>query len=147
MQTRFQIREIDLSKGYCLLVTDKNHTRVTFGFDQLEEQIAAARTISRLLPTIRSTRSKRSICWCSGTSRSPSRKPPAEVINDTIDPEETPRIMKAIPVHPPASASRKRKISAAGIGENTQTDRHLSGAKSNATQQKKETNRKWLVTI
>src|ERR1700740_982620 len=25
MQTRFQIREIDLSKGYCLLVIDKNH--------------------------------------------------------------------------------------------------------------------------
>ena len=32
MQTRFQIREIDVSKGYCLLVSDKNHTRVTFGF-------------------------------------------------------------------------------------------------------------------
>src|SRR5712671_6076521 len=30
MQTRFQIREIDVSKGYCLLVSDKNHTRVTF---------------------------------------------------------------------------------------------------------------------
>ena len=31
MQTRFQVRQIDLSKGYCLLVTDKNHTRVMFG--------------------------------------------------------------------------------------------------------------------
>src|SRR6266516_905914 len=30
MQMRFQIREIDVSKSYCLLVTDKNHTRVTF---------------------------------------------------------------------------------------------------------------------
>ena len=39
MQTRFQVREIDLSKGYCLLVTDKNHLQVTFGFDQLEEQM------------------------------------------------------------------------------------------------------------
>ena len=39
MQTRFQIREIDVSKGYCLLVTDKNHTRVTFGFDDLETQL------------------------------------------------------------------------------------------------------------
>src|SRR5205807_6066561 len=36
MQTRFQIREIDASKGYCLVVTDKNHTRVTVGFDHLE---------------------------------------------------------------------------------------------------------------
>ena len=49
MQTRFQIREIDLSKGYCLLVTDKNHTQVTFGFDNLESAVAAPRAISRLL--------------------------------------------------------------------------------------------------
>ncbi len=39
MQTRFQIREIDLAKGYCLVVTDKNHTEVTFGFDELEKQM------------------------------------------------------------------------------------------------------------
>src|SRR4029077_10469481 len=39
MQTRFQIREIDLSKGYCLAVTDKNHTRVTFGFDDLDTEL------------------------------------------------------------------------------------------------------------
>ena len=39
MQTRFQIREIDVSKGYCLLVSDKNHTRVTFGFDNLDTQL------------------------------------------------------------------------------------------------------------
>ncbi len=39
MQTRFQIREVDVAKGYCLLVTDKNHTRVMFGFDNLEVQM------------------------------------------------------------------------------------------------------------
>ncbi len=39
MQTRFQIREVDLSKGYCLLVADKNHTQVMFGFDNLEKQM------------------------------------------------------------------------------------------------------------
>src|SRR5438132_2507300 len=27
MQTRFQVREIDVSKDYCLVVTDKNHSR------------------------------------------------------------------------------------------------------------------------
>jgi len=32
-------------------------------------------------------------------------KPASEVINDTIDPEETPRIMKAIPVPPQTSGS------------------------------------------
>lgn len=39
MQTRFQIREVDVSKGYCLLVTDKNHTRVMFGFENLGLQM------------------------------------------------------------------------------------------------------------
>ncbi len=48
MQTRFQIREVDVSKGYCLLVTDKNHTRVMFGFDHLDTSDAAARAVSRL---------------------------------------------------------------------------------------------------
>src|SRR5205814_4522725 len=36
MQMRFQIREIDVSKSYCLLVTDKNHTHVMFALDNLE---------------------------------------------------------------------------------------------------------------
>ena len=39
MQTRFQIREIDVSKGYCLLVTDKNHAQVMFGFEHLDTQM------------------------------------------------------------------------------------------------------------
>ncbi len=39
MQTRFQIREVDVAKGYCLLVTDKNHTQVMFGFEKLGAQM------------------------------------------------------------------------------------------------------------
>src|SRR5438067_3370320 len=39
MQTRFQIRDIDVSKSYCLLVSDKNHTRVTFALNDLEAQL------------------------------------------------------------------------------------------------------------
>ena len=46
-------------------------------------------------------------------------KSAAEVINDTIDPEETPRIMKAIPVAPPpAKASAKPSASPAGKNQN-----------------------------
>jgi hypothetical protein len=42
-------------------------------------------------------------------------KSAAEVINDTIDPDETPRIMKAIPVAPPpAKASAKSSAPARG---------------------------------
>src|SRR5258708_23497028 len=39
LQTRFQIREIDISKNYCLLVTDKNRSRVMFGLNDLEGQL------------------------------------------------------------------------------------------------------------
>ncbi len=39
MQTRFQIREVDVSRGYCLLVTDKNHTQVMFAFEHLDTQM------------------------------------------------------------------------------------------------------------
>jgi cell division protein FtsQ len=38
-QTRWQPRNIDLSKGYCLIVTDQNHARITFGLDEVEQQI------------------------------------------------------------------------------------------------------------
>ena len=37
--TRFQIRSIDVSKGYCLVVSNQNHKRFTFGFDRLEAQL------------------------------------------------------------------------------------------------------------
>jgi hypothetical protein len=46
MQTRFQIQTIDVSKGYCLLATDKNQTQVMFGFDDLEKQME---TLEQLL--------------------------------------------------------------------------------------------------
>jgi cell division septal protein FtsQ len=103
MQTRFQIREIDVSKGYCLVVTDKNHTRVTFGFDDLDTQL---QRLEQFL--IYSDDSKREL----GTVNLLAQrnipvtftKPAAEVINETIKPAEAPRIMKAIPVHAPEKA-------------------------------------------
>jgi hypothetical protein len=100
MQTRFQIREIDVSKGYCLLVSDKNHTRVTFGFDNLDAQLQRLEQFlvyadgsKRELATV-NLLVQRNIPVTFGQN-------PVEVINDTIDPEGAePRILKAIPVHP-----------------------------------------------
>jgi cell division septal protein FtsQ len=102
MQTRFQIREIDISKGYCLLVSDKNHTRVTFGFDNLDAQLQRleqflvyADDSKRELATV-NLLVQRNIPVTFGRNS-------VDVINDTIDPEGAePRILKAIPVHPPA---------------------------------------------
>lgn len=37
--TRFQARNIDLSKGYCLLVTDQRHAKITFGLDRIDQQL------------------------------------------------------------------------------------------------------------
>ena len=38
--TRFQVRHIDLSKGYCLVVTDQRHAKITFGLDRLDYQLS-----------------------------------------------------------------------------------------------------------
>ena len=100
MQTRFQIREIDVSKGYCLVVTDKNHTRVTFGFDNLDAQLPRleqflvyADDSKRELETVNLLVQRNIPVTFAKNS--------VEVINDTIDPEGAePRILKAIPVHP-----------------------------------------------
>ena len=116
MQTRFQIREIDVSKGYCLVVSDKNHTRVTFGFDNLDAQLQRleqflvyADDSKRDLATV-NLLVQRNIPVTFGRNA-------VDVINDTLDPDAEPRIMKAIPVHPltknePAPASAKTKSNA-----------------------------------
>ena len=101
MQTRFQIREIDLSRGYCLLVTDKNHTRVSFGFDHLDVQL---RRLERFLAYADDSKQELATVNLLVQRNIPVTfaKPASEVINETIDPEEQPQIMKAIPAHPPA---------------------------------------------
>src|SRR3984893_14370513 len=104
MQTRFQIREIDVSKGYCLLVSDKNHTRVTFGFDNLEAQL---QRLEQFL--VYSDDSKREL---ETVNLVVQRNIPvtftrsaASIINDTIDPDAEPRILRAIPVQPTARSA------------------------------------------
>jgi cell division septal protein FtsQ len=101
MQTRFQIREIDLSRGYCLSVTDKNRTRVAFAFENLDEQLQKleqfliyADDSKQELATV-NLMVKRNIPVTFGP-------PPADVINETIDPNEEPRVMKAQPVGSPS---------------------------------------------
>ena len=38
--TRFQAQNIDVSKGYCLVVTDQRHARITFGLDHIDNQLS-----------------------------------------------------------------------------------------------------------
>jgi cell division septal protein FtsQ len=100
MQTRFQIREIDVSRGYCLEVTDKNRTRVTFGFDHLAEQLG--RLEQFLLYSDDSKRELETVNLLVQRNIPVTfTKPAAEVINDTIDPEGAePKFLRATPVHP-----------------------------------------------
>jgi len=100
MQTRFQIREIDVSKGYCLLVTDKNHTRVTFGFDNLDAQL---QRLEQFLVWSDDFKHELETVNLLVQRNIPVTfaKPPSEIINETIDPEgEEPKILKATPVRP-----------------------------------------------
>ena len=98
LQMRFQIREIDISKGYCLLVTDKNHARATFGFNDLETQL---RRLEQFLVYCDDTKQELGTVNLLVQRNIPVTfaEPAAAVINDTIEPAVEPRIMKAIPVH------------------------------------------------
>jgi len=98
LQMRFQIREIDVSKGYCLIVTDKNHARVTFGFTDLEMQL---RRLEQFLVYCDDTKQELGTVNLLVQRNIPVTfaEPAAAVINDTIEPAVEPRVMKAIPVH------------------------------------------------
>jgi hypothetical protein len=107
LQTRFQIREIDISKSYCLLVTDKNHSRVMFGLNDLEEQL---RRLQVFLDYCDNTKQELESLNLVAQRNIPVTftSPAAAVINDTIDPAMGPRIMKAIPVHAPEARARQQ---------------------------------------
>ena len=98
LQTRFQIREIDISKNYCLLVTDKNRSRVMFGINELEEQL---RRLQVFLDYCDNTKQELETVNLVAQRNIPVTftSPAADVINDTLEPAIEPRIMKAIPVH------------------------------------------------
>ena len=36
---RYQVRAIDISKGYCLVVTDERHAKITFPLENIEAQL------------------------------------------------------------------------------------------------------------
>jgi cell division protein FtsQ len=45
LQGRFQIQSIDVAKGYCLTVTDKQHASVTFSTEEIESQLRRLGTV------------------------------------------------------------------------------------------------------
>ena len=100
LQTRFQIREIDISKTYCLAVTDKNHSRVMFALNDLEDQL---RRLQVFLDYCDNTKQELETLNLVAQRNIPVTftSPAASVINDTIEPAVEPQIMKAIPVHAP----------------------------------------------
>jgi len=99
LQMRFQIREIDVSESYRLLVTDKNHSRVTFGYNDLETQL---RRLEQFLVYCDDSKQELATLNLLVQRNIPVTfaPRPVAVINDTIEPAVEPRIMKAIPVHP-----------------------------------------------
>src|SRR5437868_6331513 len=99
LQMRFQIREIDVSENYRLLVTDKNRSRVTFGYNDLETQL---RRLEQFLVYCDDSKQELATLNLLVQRNIPVTfaPRPVAVINDTIEPAVEPRIMKAIPVHP-----------------------------------------------
>ena len=104
MQTRFQVREVDVSKGYCLLVTDKNHTQVMFGFDRLEEQMQ--RLEQFLVYSDDSQRQIASVNLLVARNTPVTFAQPASEIIEEIEPTLTPAVLTrgADPGHPKPAA-------------------------------------------
>ncbi len=113
LQMRFQIREIDVSKKYCLLVTDKNRARVTFGFNDLQTQL---RRLEQFLVYCDDSKQELGTVNLLVQRNIPVTfaEPPAAIINDTIAPAVEPRIMKAIPVAAPETTAAPAPKSRAG---------------------------------
>jgi hypothetical protein len=105
MQTRFQVREVDVSKGYCLLVTDKNHTQVMFGFDQLEEQMQ--RLEQFLVYSDDSQRQIASVNLLVARNTPVTFAQPASEIIEEIEPTLTPAVLTRERRPRPAQASRQ----------------------------------------
>src|SRR5213083_966935 len=126
MQTRFQIREIDVSKSYCLLVTDKNRARVKFGFNDLQTQL---RRLEQFLVYCDDSKQELGTVNLLVQRNIPVTfaEPPAAVINDTIEPAVEPRIMKAIPVRAPekpAPPAPKSRAGSTPVTKATSSQRH-----------------------
>lgn len=111
MQMRFQIREIDVSESYCLVVTDKNRTRVTFGLNDLETQL---QRLEQFLVYCDNSKQELETLNLLVQRNIPVTftDTPAAVINDTIEPPVEPRVLKAIPVHSPTKAASSGKAHA-----------------------------------
>ena len=113
LQMRFQIREIDVSNGYCLLVTDKNRARVTLGFNDLQTQL---RRLEQFLVYCDDSKQELGTVNLLVQRNIPVTfaELPAAIINDTIAPAVEPRIMKAIPVHAPEKTAPSAPKSRSG---------------------------------
>src|SRR5207245_8182651 len=126
LQMRFQIREIDVSKGYCLLVTDKNRSRVTFAFNDLQTQL---RRLEQFLVYCDVSKQELGTVNLVVQRNIPVTfaEPPASVINDTIEPAVEPRIMKAITVRAaeePAPPAPKSRAGSTPVTKATSSQRH-----------------------
>ncbi|HEU0209375.1 MAG TPA: FtsQ-type POTRA domain-containing protein [Candidatus Udaeobacter sp.] len=140
LQTRFQIREIDISKSYCLVVTDKNRSRVIFGLSELEEQL---RRLQLFLEYCDNTRQELETLNLVAQRNIPVTftSPATAVINDTIEPAVEPRIMKAIPVH--GSEARVRQESGTKpAGVSAAKSRSGSTSAPSATHNQKKSSKK-----
>ncbi len=143
LQTRFQIREIDISKSYCLVVTEKDHGRVMFGLSDLEDQLRRLRVF---LDYCDNTKQELETLNLVAQRNIPVTftSPAAAVINDTIEPAMEPRIMKAIPVHP-TEARTHPDSGAQQSGSSSQKSRVSAQANSQPTEESRA--KKWLTTI
>lgn len=102
----FHVQMIDISKGWCLVATDQRGMRVTFGLDDLEEQLARLAIIQR--EAVRYGQELRTVNVMVARNVPVTFVPPstpelnidAELLGEAVDP-----VPKAVPIGEGKSAS------------------------------------------
>jgi cell division protein FtsQ len=91
--TRFQVRNVDISKGYCLVVTDQKRAQITFGLDRIDQQLERLyRVLDHIEPQQREVRTVNLLVERNVPVTFVDPAPEAEPAEESVAPiNETPR--------------------------------------------------------
>ena len=126
--TRWQARNIDLKKGYCLEVTDRNRAKITFGLDHVDQQLDRLfRYLDLIEPTKKEIQTvnlmverNTPITFSVPDSDEPAPAPPASKPGATPAPAKSAPVVKAaIPVAKPVNSATGGRPSASTPSPNS----------------------------
>lgn len=108
--TRFQIRSIDLSKGYCMIVTDQNKLHITFGLEKLDVELERlglaldqAERMNKIIQTANLMVERNIPVTFSDSQADSSDEPPTDDAPESATPPKAVTPAKPLTTTPPAA--------------------------------------------